>query len=148
MLQGICTALVGLGLLTASYTDIRRQEIWLPPLLVEIPMLIILNYIYGNPGISLWIASAGCFALLYIISVATGGQLGKGDAVLFGMTGAGMGLYSNLLLLYLTFFIAFVTAVFQVVVRRADRKKQMPLAPMLLGAFAILEVMRLWENAM
>lgn len=147
MLQGICIALVGAGLVTASYTDIRRQEIWLPPLLAEIPVLILLHYIYGNAGASLWIASVGCFVFFYIISVATGGQLGRGDAVLFGMTGAGIGLYGNLLLIYLTFFIAFMAAVFQVVVRRADKKKQMPLAPMALGAFVILEVVRLWENA-
>ena len=146
MIQEICIALVGVGLFTASYTDIRWQKIWMPPLLAEIPILMILNYIFGNAGGSLWIASVGCFALFYIISVATGGQLGKGDAALFGMTGAGVGLYSNLLLIYLTFLIAFVAAVFQVVVRRADRKKQMPLAPMVLYAFVILEVMKLWKK--
>ena len=148
MLQGICVALVGMGLLVASYTDIRRQEIWLPFLLVEIPILLILNYIMGNAGVSLWIASVGCFAFFFIISVVTGGQLGKGDAVLFGMTGAGMGLYSNLFLIYLTFLIAFIAAVFQVLVRRADRKKQTPLAPMVCVAFVILEVMKLWEKTM
>lgn len=140
MIQEICIALVGVGLVIASYTDICKRKIWLPPLLAETPILLILNCIFGHSGVSLWIASMGCFALFYVISVVTGGQLGKGDAVLFGMTGAGIGLANNLLLIYLTFLIAFIAAVFQVVVRRADRKKQMPLAPMALGAFVVIEV--------
>ncbi len=132
--------LLFIGLAAASYTDLRRRDIFIPVCIGEIPVLFFLNYSLGKGGISLWIASLGVCAFFYLVSVATREQIGKGDAFLFGMTGAGMGLFGNLLLIYITFLLTFFAAVFLLIFRRVDKKYKLPMAPFALCSYCIIGI--------
>jgi prepilin signal peptidase PulO-like enzyme (type II secretory pathway) len=54
------------------------------------------------------------------------------------MTGAGIGLSYNLMLIYLTFIFAFLAAVFLWAVKRVDKKYAMPLTPFVLLSYVLL----------
>ena len=85
------------GLVVEAIKDIKEKKIYLVVVLVELPVLMGAQYWMGKGGAAIWIASVGIGAFFYLISVITRGQIGKGDALVFCMTGAGVGLYDNLL---------------------------------------------------
>jgi prepilin signal peptidase PulO-like enzyme (type II secretory pathway) len=126
------------GLLVEAVVDMRRQKIWIAAAVAEIPLLMGLNYWLGCGGIRLWAASLGVGGVFYGISVVTREQLGKGDAFLFAMTGAGVGLADMMLVLYLTFFLAFLAAAYLWLVKRVGRNHRMPLAPFVLAAYCLV----------
>lgn len=130
--------MIFLGLLTETVIDIREKRIWIPILLIELPILIGLKYLIGQGDIFLWIASIGVGSFFYIVSIVTKGQLGKGDALLFCMTGAGFGLWNNMMMIYITFFLAFLAALFLLIVKKVNRKYSMPLAPFVLASYILL----------
>lgn len=130
--------MIFLGLLIETVIDIREKRIWIPILLIELPILIGLKYLIGQGDIFLWIASIGVGSFFYIVSIVTKGQLGKGDALLFCMTGAGFGLWNNMMMIYITFFLAFLAALFLLIVKKVNRKYSMPLAPFVLASYILL----------
>ena len=134
-----------LGLIIETVVDIREKKVWIPVVLIEIPVLLGFNCWIGNGSILLFIASFGIGAVFYLISVITKGQIGKGDALIFCMTGAGIGLVDNILIIYLTFFLAFLAAVFLWLVKKVGRKYTMPLVPFILCAYMIVVGGRIWE---
>ncbi|RKI43717.1 hypothetical protein D7V86_03060 [bacterium D16-51] len=130
-------------LLLEAVIDIRKQKIWLPLVLIEIPVLTGLNYSMGRGGIALWAASFGTGVVIYLVSIVTKEQIGKGDAYLFAMTGAGMGFLGNIALLYLTFFFAFLAALFYWLVKKAGRGFRMPLAPFVFVSYCFIHLCRI-----
>ena len=126
------------GLLLEAVIDIKKQKIWIPVIIIEIPFLLGLNYFIGRGGMLLWVAFLGAGFVFYLLSIVTGEQIGKGDAFLFAMTGAGMGFFENIRLLYFTFLIAFFAAVFLWLIKKKGRNYRMPMAPFVLAAFCLL----------
>lgn len=127
-----------LGLIIEMIGDIRERKICFFVVIMELPVLIGMRYWIGEGGITIWLASLGIGALFYLISVVTREQIGKGDAWVFCMTGAGIGLFYNLLLIYVTFFLAFLAAIFLQVVKRVNKKYSMPLTPFVVCAYFIV----------
>lgn len=138
VIEWVIYGLLFAGLLVETVIDIRKRKIWIPVTMVEIPCLMGLNYLMNQGGILLWAASFGIGAVFYLISLVTKEQLGKGDAFLFAMTGAGMGLSGNIILLYVTFFLAFLAAAYLWLIKRVGRDYRMPLAPLVLFAYCLV----------
>ena len=138
VLEWMIYGLLFAGLILETAIDIRKQKIWIPAILVEVLLLSGLNYLLGKGGLLLWIVSIGTGAVFYFISVVTRGQIGKGDAFLFVMTGSGMGVVGNIKLIYLTFFIAFFAAAFLWLIKKTRKDYRMPLAPFVLTSFCLL----------
>lgn len=131
------------GLVVEAIKDIKEKKIYLAVVLVELPVLMGAQYWMGKGGVAIWIASVGIGAFFYLISVITRGQIGKGDALVFCMTGAGVGLYDNLLLIYVAFFLAFLAAVFLWAVRGVNKKYSIPLTPFILSAYLLVAGIRI-----
>lgn len=131
------------GLVVEAIKDIKEKKIYLAVVLVELPVLMGAQYWMGKGGAAIWIASVGIGAFFYLISVITRGQIGKGDALVFCMTGAGVGLYDNLLLIYVAFFLAFLAAVFLWAVRGVNKKYSIPLTPFILCAYLLVAGIRI-----
>ena len=84
------------------------------------------------------IAGAVIICVLFMISsVASRGQLGFGDALLFAITGFGLGFMANIFIIMFSFILAFFAAVFLVVVKHKPRNYCMPLAPFVLSSFIL-----------
>jgi len=133
------------GLILEVIEDVTEKKIWMPVILIELPVLLGVNYCIGKGGILLFIASFGIGGFFYLISVLTKEQIGKGDAFVFCMTGAGLGILGNLLLIYITFFLAFLAAVFLWGVKRVGKKYSMPLMPFVLCAYIIVMGLHFYE---
>jgi prepilin signal peptidase PulO-like enzyme (type II secretory pathway) len=76
---------------------------------------------------------AGCI----LISFLTREALGYGDGIVIMVHGLGMGFTCTVEWLLLGFFLSAIWAVYLCVFRKADRKKEFPFLPFLLGAFVI-----------
>jgi len=133
------------GLIVETIEDVKEKKICLAVVLMELPILMGVRYWLGEGGASLWIASFGVGGLFYFISVVTKGQIGKGDAFIFCMIGAGIGLSGNLLLIYVAFFLAFLGAVFLWVAKGVNKKYSMPLMPYILCSYLLVVGYRLFK---
>ena len=60
-------------------------------------------------------------------------------AFLFGMTGAAMGLWKNVMIIYISFMIAFVVALYLIILRKKNKETAFPFAPCIgLAYFLVL----------
>lgn len=133
----ICiVALVGLA--STVFTDIREKKIWIPIVFIFTVILFAMKYYAGEGNVSLWIASIGIGGFFYLVSIVTQGKIGKGDAFIFCMTGVGLGLWNNLILIYTSFLFAFVGAAYLLVIRRKEKHYAMPFAPYVFMAYVIM----------
>ena len=125
--------LVGLGV--SSVQDLRWKKVWLPLLWGITVILLVKNYFDSRHGFS-WLICALFFIVIFLVAHrVSGGQIGVGDAFLFGMTGAGLGWKRNCMLVYATFFLAFLVALHLVVLRKKGRKYEIPLSPLVFAAY-------------
>jgi leader peptidase (prepilin peptidase)/N-methyltransferase len=76
---------------------------------------------------------AGCILLSFLTREA----LGYGDGIVIMVYGLGMGFTCTVEWLLLGFFLSAIWAVYLCVFQKADRKKEFPFLPFLLGAFVI-----------
>ena len=109
--------MVGLGV--SAFQDLRWKKVWLPLLWGITAILLLRNFHVGRNGMS-------------------GGQIGVGEAFVFGMTASGLGWKGNCLLVYVTFLLAFVVALPLAVLRKRGRKYEMPLSPFAFLAFLLV----------
>lgn len=76
--------------------------------------------------------------LLIIVSLATAGKIGMGDALLLCLTGMVMGFWSNLELFAFALLMAAVISIILLILRLADRKKSIPFVPFILMSYIVL----------
>lgn len=128
--------LLGVGLLTASVRDLKRHTVWVPG------MVLMGAAGFGIGAISFGWQDAvlGCLPgiLLYGISRITRGAIGEGDALVFGVCGIYLGLAENLLLLWLSLFLAMLAGSLLLFRKKGNRKTRLPLVPFILAAYIIL----------
>ena len=91
-------ALAGIGMVFAVITDLWQKKIAVYVIFTITIVLLFMQFCSGNGFI--WICSLGSGSIFYMISLLTKEKIGKGDAFLFGMTGAAMGLWKNLYQFY------------------------------------------------
>lgn len=136
-MTGRLLLLLGLGVATVQ--DVRWKKVWLPLLWGITAVLLAKNFVEGN-GVSFILCCAFFIAFFLGAHGLAGGQIGVGDAFIFGMTGAGMGWKDNFMLVYVTFLCAFFAAVFLTVIKKKGIKYEMPLSPFILFAYIVLLV--------
>jgi len=129
--------LAGLGV--ASVQDLKWKKVWLPLPWAITVIVLIKNYFDSRNSLS-WLMCFLFFILFFLVAHrVSNGQIGVGDAFLFGMTGAGLGWRENFLLVYVTFFLAFLAGLFLVLVRKKGRRYEIPLSPFMFVAFVFLK---------
>lgn len=132
------TIILVLGLAVASVQDLRWRKIGLPFLWGMTVLLLVVNY-YKNPGRIIYIVCPLFYILLFLaVHWITHGQIGVGDAFVFGMTGAGLGFQKNFTLILLTFFFAFITACFLLICKKKDKNYELPLVPCIFLAYIFM----------
>lgn len=125
--------MVGLGV--SALQDLRWKKVWLPLLWGITAILLVKNFLVGRNGLS-WFLCALVFICFFLaIHRVSGGQIGMGDAFLFGMTAAGLGWKANCVLVYVTFLLTFVVALPLAVLKKRGRNYEMPLSPFVFMAF-------------
>lgn len=127
--------MLGTCLVICTVTDLKSKEIYLPVIIAE--LLLILGFHIWQKSFSpvSAIAAVVVCALFAVVGLISGGQIGSGDALLFAVTGFGLGFMANMFIIMLSFLFAFCAAVFLVVVKHKSHNYCMPLAPFVLSAF-------------
>lgn len=138
MLEYIMMILMGLLLVIVTIQDIKWKKIRVGIVLIVgiclcvcIPFSSMLSIIDRMLGLSLGLG-------VVLLSKATGGKIGVGDGLVLGVTGIGLGFWSNLELFAIALSMAAVFSIGLLVLRRANRKKAIPFMPFLLGAYLFL----------
>lgn len=128
--------MLGVGLLIASVRDIRRH-------MVSVPGMVFLGMVGLGVGLVSFnwreaLLGSLLGVLLYGISRVSRGAIGDGDALVFGVCGIYLGLAENLLLLWLSLFLAMLAGGLLLLRKRGNRKTRIPLVPFVLAAYVIL----------
>lgn len=117
----------GIGMVFAIVTDLWYQKIAVHIISGITAVLLLMQFFCGRGYI--WIVSLGSGSIFYLISLLTKEKLGKGDAFLFGMTGAAVGLWKNIMIIYSSFMIAFAVALYLLIIRKKKKETAFPFAP-------------------
>ena len=126
-------ALAGIGMVFAVITDLWQKKIAVYVIFTITIVLLFMQFCSGNGFI--WICSLGSGSIFYMISLLTKEKIGKGD----GMTGAAMGLWKNVMIIYISFMIAFVVALYLIILRKKNKETVFPFAPCIgLAYFLVL----------
>lgn len=125
--------MVGLGV--SALQDLRWKKVWLPLLWGITAILLVKNFLVSRNGLSWFVCTLVFICFFLAVHRVSGGQIGMGDAFVFGMTAAGLGWKGNCMLVYVTFFLAFVVALPLAVLKKRGRNYEMPLSPFVFVAF-------------
>lgn len=123
-----------LALLICAIMDIRKKMIYLPFIIFCSLIIVLLQVAAKELNLAAIVATAIVMLIICGISVISGGQLGLGDGLLFGMTGLGLGVADNLCMILYCFIGVFVAALLWVLVFHGKKESRIPLAPFILAA--------------
>jgi leader peptidase (prepilin peptidase)/N-methyltransferase len=135
----MCSVGVLIPLGICAVTDLLYRKIWMPVVLFAVPCIVVCLYVTGQWKLSDFVMGFAVCLFFEGMSVLTGGQLGKGDGAVLGMTALALGVWDGLFFLMASFFYAFVAALFLVVFLRKKGKTKIPFVPfVLLGYVTVL----------
>ena len=130
-----------LGLLSiCGWSDYREKQIscialWFGGIGISIISLI--QILSGN---KLWwdsLGGAGIGIILVLLSIVTRQQIGMGDGILFVITGIGLGIANNTILLMSSLCITSVVSLALLSVKKVQRKTTVPFIPFVWLCFLI-----------
>ncbi len=117
-----------------AWTDVKKKELSLP-LMGGCAAVGLLFFLIGHP-IS-WGSLLGGICIggvLLLCALIAKGSIGLGDGLLFCVTGLYLGLWGNLVLLFLSAVFCAIAGLVMVVTRKYTKKTGMPFAPYVLLA--------------
>ena len=135
---------MGMGCMLAicSVFDLWKKQIPLMVLLIFGVTGIGYQMMFGNLSLGdvIWGVMVG--GVLYIISVASGESIGKGDAVMLMCTGLYLGFWTNVVLLWVGSVLTGVVCLTLYVFRKKGRNASIPFAPFLFAAYLLIFFVR------
>jgi leader peptidase (prepilin peptidase) / N-methyltransferase len=135
-MEGIYRTICIIGLLgICTYTDIRKRELSMVIVGIFAGLAIVWCAVFMKAF--LWQQVIGCVVgvLLLLLSKLTKGAIGEGDGYLLMVTGLFLGLWDNIRLLMGALWSVAVIAIILLIIRKADRKKELPFVPFLLLSY-------------
>ena len=124
------TILLGLCLAICMITDIIKRTVDIRVLILFFCMLMICGFIEKN--ISIHNITAGLFAALSFVSK---GAIGMGDALLYSCIVCFVGMEKAFYIIFMSVMFAFFAALYLVIVKRKEKKYEIPLVPFIFMAY-------------
>lgn len=137
MIELIIRILTGLYLVWMTVSDIRRKQIPLLPGIICAVVVTALQ-IYGNTEVTEWVSGILIGVFLYAACIASRGQIGRGDAFVYLITGLALGFAVNLELLLISLIFASVAALYLLVIKRTSGKYKIPFVPFTAVAYGVV----------
>ncbi len=125
-------------LLFCGVQDIRKKTILLWVIILGAVLTVICLPFCQSCSILDRMCGAGIGISVAIISIATSGKIGMGDAMLLCITGLGLGFWGNLELFAIALLLASIISIVLLVTRLADRKKSIPFVPFMMVSYVFL----------
>lgn len=140
MWEYIIRGLLGVLLIIVSIQDIKWKKIRVNIVLIAIGGLCIC--LPFSSTLSVLDRALGLFLGLGVVllSKATGGKIGIGDGMVLGVTGIGLGFWTNMELFALALAMAALFSIVLIVLRKANRKSTIPFIPFLLCAYIFISI--------
>ena len=132
------TILLGLCLAICMITDIIKRTVDIRVLILFFCMLMICGFIEKN--ISIHNITAGLFAaaLFAALSFVSKGAIGMGDALLYSCIVCFVGMEKAFYIIFMSVMFAFFAALYLVIVKRKEKKYEIPLVPFIFMAYVRL----------
>lgn len=119
--------ITGIYLSVMAVIDHRLQKIPVLPGVIGILVIVLARVVDGD--FWMWMPGVAVGVFLYLMSKATRGAVGEGDALVYLMTGVTLGFFGNIELLTLSLFFSAIVSVFLLVFRKVGKKKRVPFVP-------------------
>lgn len=140
MYHWILNILLGVLLGISAWIDIRKKIVSDKILVLSFCLGIVVFLIF-QPFTILWAAGGTLIGMLVMgISKLTKGQIGMGDGKLLCVTGIYLGVYKNLELFFTALLLASIWGIIVLMIRKADRKTELPFVPFLMMAYVVMTV--------
>lgn len=140
MWEYLMRGILGLLLIVVSIQDIKWKKIQVGIVLVASIVLCICVPFCSNLLIIDRILGLLVGLGVVLLSKATRGKIGIGDGMVLGVTGIGLGFWSNMELFALALSMAAVFSIGLIAFRRANRKTAIPFMPFLFVSYMILSI--------
>lgn len=129
MLETVKTVLLSMILLLFAWTDHRRQEVLLLPLIGAGIVGLIMHVWMQEQSVFGLLAGGAIGVFLLFYGRMTGESVGYGDGCLFIMTGIFLGFWRNLELLVIASLLAACYAGYLVVAKKKTKGERFPFVP-------------------
>lgn len=123
--------ILAIMLIIYSIQDIKRKKINLLLLIIVIPILLVCLYIEDKLRINSYLFGLILGIGLYIFSILSRGQFGRGDAVIIGIIGLGTGFWNSLIIFFYGLLLAAVYSAILLVKNGFKRNIKIPFVPFL-----------------
>ena len=120
-----------------SWEDIRKRSIHLVPLVLAAMAGVVLHMYFERITIWSLLGGGGIGMIMYGISLISGEKIGKGDALLLGVTGIFLGFWANLVVLWIASCLIAAGGVVAVLVLHKGKEYELPFVPFLFAGFVI-----------
>lgn len=132
--------IAGIYLAVMAVIDRKQKAVPIIPGVVCIVFIILAQIVAGkNPGE--WLPGILVGIFLFMVSRLSRGEIGQGDALVYLVSGLALGFYRTLELLMLSLFLAAMTGLALLVIRRVGRKHTMPFIPFTAIAYGVVFIL-------
>ncbi|MBO5485320.1 MAG: prepilin peptidase [Eubacterium sp.] len=143
-MEAFIYVIVGVILLVLSVWDVRKKTVPVIPVILCVVLVMVYRVFLGE--ISQTLGGIGIGGLILMVSFLSGGAVGGGDALVFGMTGALLGISGNVELLLLSLILSGIVSLFFVVIKKKGRKYRIPYVPFIGIAYGFIAAVRIYEG--
>lgn len=120
-----------------SVEDIWKRQVHVAVISIFGIIGIVLHVYYAKQSAFDLFAGMLVGIVLYIISILSGGRIGRGDALLVTSMGTYLGFWDNLTVLWMASVMAAVFGVMILIFLKKEREKRLPFVPFLLVAYLL-----------
>ncbi len=131
-------------LLICTWTDLKRRSVYTAvifPFLIAGTILFIIEGRIGDGAGGILLGS-----LLLLISFATKGAFGVGDALVLMVTGSFLGTQKNLSLFFLSLILSAVFSIGLMIFGKCAKDKEFPFVPFIFSAFILTNMTTVFRS--
>ena len=127
-----------------TISDIRTKTISVIRLIIYLVLAIIINLISSYQPVWSMIGGMAIGLVMLLYAKLSHEGIGYGDAAIFLVVGAFIGISDNIKLLFFSLIAASIGAVLSVIIRKNGLRSQIPFIPFVLGTYLVLTILEVY----
>lgn len=139
MTEILLVVIVGVYLLAMAVIDGRKREIPILPGVICL-VCIIAGQMANNVSWRVWMPGMLVGVILFAVSKASRGAIGEGDALVYTLTGALLGITGNMELLLISLLLCSLVSLGLIVFRRVGRQYKIAFVPFIAIAYGVVVI--------
>lgn len=141
MINGIVAAMLAVE----TVSDLKTKSVSVIRLSIFFVAAVVTNVIMNYQPIWSMLGGMAVGAVLFVYALATREGIGYGDCLVFVCSGAYIGLYENIRLLFFSLLAAAAAGGIMQLIHRVGMKRRIPFLPCILGTYAVMTVVHIWS---